>query len=234
MRTKIITLEAFEDENFGLIGLGVKGMPRGENTNVATTGLLIAHDLLEHQNGIELMGTIDDELEALGGIWFVRGQWGDLNRDGTGAYYTIHENIGSDISRMFRDFFYGAPVNTSPLRTRPCDEDADFEEIIRCAVKDMPGEVEEDVKDEAELAEKVRLYTAICLPRMRIGFRKAQRKWRQYRPVLANTLFWEIAGAVDPCCKHAEVEGQEFELRFGIDKDGRAWAKCYEKGMEDY
>lgn len=37
----------------------------------------LTHDLIEHVNGAEPMGGIEDEIEAIGAAWFTRGQWGN-------------------------------------------------------------------------------------------------------------------------------------------------------------
>lgn len=232
MRTRTVILEAFEDISTGLVGLGLQDLRNRDDNNAAHAGLLIAHDLIEHVNGTHNIGSIDDELEALGGIWWVRGQWDDLNRDGVGSAYTVHENIASDITRMFRDFFYGSHVNTTPPRTKACDADDDFKEIIECAMRDILDEIDED--DKGLAIRKRKEYLRVCVPRMRIGYRKCRDRFKGYSKPMANTLFWEIAEAVDPYAKHCEFEGQQFELVYGIDRNGRAFARCEEKYQEDY
>lgn len=145
---KTVTLIAFRDESTGELGLGVKGMPKDETTNAAQDGLTIAHDLIEHVNGPQCIGTIDDELEALGAIWYVRGQHGELRRDNIGSRYTIEENLASDVTWMFRDHvagdqyvFYG-----SRTRSRPCIVDDTFEEILGHADRTYAGEFNDDVR----------------------------------------------------------------------------------------
>lgn len=230
MKTRTI-LTAKRDDEFGGIGLCIPGTNPTVTFNPAQDGLTVAHDLIEHVNGPREIGTIDDELEALGAVWFVRGQFSDLNRDGRGSAYTAHENIASDITRMFRDFFYGSYVSLSVPRTRACEADDDFREIIECAVKEARSELNDDEIPE-EVAHKQRMYMAVCLPRMRIGYRKAKRKYKHGRD--ANRLFWEIADAVDPYAKRCEFEGQQFELIYGFDAVGGIYARCSEYYREDY
>jgi hypothetical protein len=135
MKAQRVILTVAEDHELGGYGLLIDGM-HGDDINPAQSGLLVAHDLLEHVNGTAHIGTIDDELEALGGIWFVRGQHADLTRDGSGSMYTPEENIASDIVRMFRDFWNGAYVDTTAPRTKPCDADEAFRTILRHAAED--------------------------------------------------------------------------------------------------
>lgn len=219
---KTVILEAFVDESTGLLGLGVVGMPRTETTNAAADGVIIAHDLLEHVNGIERIGSIDDELEALGAVWYVRGQFGELRRDGIGSYYSTHENLAADIVQMFREHVDGgADVDLNVPRTRACEADDDFAEVLACADKTWKSEV----CDQDSAASIWPAYRAACLARMRIGYRKARRKYK--RAMDANALFWQVAEAVGPYAKHVEYEGQQFALTFGF-RNGRATAACFE------
>lgn len=214
---KKVKLQVIRDENTGEIGLVLADMRITHETNAATEGLLIAHDLVEHVNGAKHIGSIDDELEALGAIWYVRGQHSDLRRDGVGSAYTVHENIASDIVRMFADFFHGAHVDLSPMRTHPTDADDDFREIITIALASMRDEVRDAGTPEQELAEREAEYIAVCLPRMRRGYRKARNKYERYGRFAANTLFWAVADAVDKAMKYHEMfEGQEFTLYYDV------------------
>lgn len=222
MAMKEIRLRVIRDENTGEVGLALADMRITHETNAATEGLLIAHDVVEHVNGADAIGSIDDELEALGAIWYVRGQYSDLRRDGVGSAYTVHENIAADITRMFADFFHGAHVDLSPMRTHPTDADDDFREIINLALADMRNEVRDAGTPEQELAEREAEYIAVCLPRMRRGYRKARNKYDRYGRFAANSLFWAIAGAVDRALKHHELfEGQEFTLHYDV-REGTA------------
>jgi hypothetical protein len=228
-RTKSIILDAFEDAETGEVGLGLPGMSRKEGANAATNGTLIAHDLLEHINGPREIGTIDDELEALGALWFVRGQFGILRHDNLGSRYSVNENIASDIVRMYRDYFYGAYVNMSRVRTMPCDHDLDFADILEHARVDIPQELDTGEKVDTR---DIGAYLKVCLSRMRIGYRKAARKYKGEAHFI-NTLFWAVSDAVDPCTKHCE-EGMQFELVYGTGQDGRPFARCDEYYPEEY
>jgi len=75
----------------GELGLIPRGITMGEGYVAATEGELIAHDILEHQNGLSAIGSVDDELEALGGLYFVRGWSGQLRRDGRGCCSTLRK-----------------------------------------------------------------------------------------------------------------------------------------------
>ena len=40
-------------------------------------GNLAAHDIVEHLDGVENIGPVEDELQALAAVWYCRGQFGD-------------------------------------------------------------------------------------------------------------------------------------------------------------
>lgn len=224
MRT--IVLESFRDESTGTLGLSISGMPRDWNTNAAYDGLLIAHDLIEHVNGPERIGSIDDELEALGAIWYVRGQHSDLRRPYT-SHYSAEENISSDIVRMYRDHIAGgASVEYIGLRTKPCAADEALSAIIEYAARDYAGEFSEDELDSAH--EGWEAFAGLCLHRMRTGYRKAHKKWERKGRYAANSQFWAIADAVDPYTKSVEFEGMRYKLSFG---NGEAFCdELYDEG----
>ena len=67
---RYVRLQVAEDQLSGELGLKIKGMRATEGMAMGS-GLLVAHDLLEHQNGLRAIGSVGDELEALGGIWHV-------------------------------------------------------------------------------------------------------------------------------------------------------------------
>lgn len=225
---KTIKLIAREDSEMGGIGLLIKGMCTDETVNPARGGLQIAHDLIEHVNGVREIGTIDDELEALGAIWYVRGQFNDLHRDSMGSAHDVYANIAGDVVRMFRDYFYGAYASVPAKQTRPCEADEAFKIIIDHMAAQAIGEA--DKKESVDAIIKRRAsYIAICLPRMRIGYRKAVRKYKT--AAAANNLFWAIADAVEPYAKHCEYA--EYVLRYGF-RQGWAFAECEEFFGDDY
>lgn len=225
MRT--VTLDTIRDKETGETGLAVRGYSEDLNVNAATEGLLIAHDLIEHVNGVRRIGTIDDELEALGAIWYVRGQWGDLNRNGIGSAYTVHENIASDVVRMFRDFFYGAACDLNAPRTRPCEADDELLAILAVASKDAPRELDSNESEE-ECAKRLAPYLSAALSRMRIGYRKAKAKYEKHGRHAANNLFWVVAEAVDAIRPSKLEIGQTFKLRFGFDTEKGSTAHIFE------
>ena len=223
---KRIKLDVFRDEMTGETGLGIKGLRRDESINAAREGALIAHDLIEHVNGVSEIGSIDDEMEALGAIWYVRGQHDDLVRSRT-SIYSAEQNIASDFVRMFRDHIYGQHVSYVKFRTKACDHDEAFNVILDHSEREYLDEI--DYEDKKRAMRCWYDYREVCLHRMRIGYRKAYARWERKGPMAANQQFWAIAEAVNEAIRFHELyEGAEFNLQYG---NGRA--TCDEL-MEDF
>jgi hypothetical protein len=181
---------------------------------VDLTGSGIAHDLLEHQNGLGKIGTIVDELEALGALLFVRGIFGQLNRKP--MYRSVEESLGmGDLSTMFERI--GCRVEDMPTTvpvTRACDMD---DSIAACIGHFSPQAALDQTDDEEQqrwIRAQVGHYKKLCLAHMRIGYRKVRRRWGNdnYK---ANRQFWAIADVVLSFAKSVEYEGRQFVLSYG-------------------
>lgn len=127
-----VKLRAIEDRSSGLVGLILDDMRRFDFTTAANEGRLIAHDLLEHQQGARAIGSLDDELIALGGVWYIRGQFSDLSRDGFGSRYSAEESVGFDIANMAELYRDGVRFRSPVPCTRACIHDDAFREIVEC------------------------------------------------------------------------------------------------------
>lgn len=223
-RFRKVYLQAIPDEFEREPGFIIKGQPRFDGLSAAREGVLIAHDILEHMNGVQQIGTVWDELEALGAIYQVRGRHGDLLTK-SGSMHSVESNIASDVTRMFAEYVnncYDGPGNPRE-GTRPCDADESFKEIVEIARRDIPREHTDmgrgnDDEDEngwdKDLREAFPHYLALALRRMRIGFRKAQRKYGTgYQ---GYELFRLIRDAADKV--HPGFEGQEFVLYYNDER----------------
>jgi len=210
---KTVILESFTDEMTGELGYGVKGLDTSDDRiNSTYDPVLIAHDLIEHVNGVKNIGSIEDELQALGAVWYVRGQWGDLRRDNVGSAYTPYESLAFDVARMFRDWYQGDMEHISSPVTQPHDFDDDFKAILNIAESTYKDEFnEEDITP--ELHEHWPQYRWSALAHMRKGARKAARKYGT--ALVANSMFWDIASALEPYLKSVDYEGQQLKLRYG-------------------
>lgn len=208
-------------------GFVLKGCKEFEGLMADREGGLTAHDVLEHQNGIAGMGPVWDELEALGGVWFVRGRFGDMLTKGR-SYHTAEANTASDLTRMFSDYSTDPDNGPGGLRTgsRPHAYDDEFAEIIAIARRDIPreytdmGDGSEDEDENGwspELHALFEDYLTLALHRMRAGFSKAARRFGRLsdNQFYAGNLFVAIRDAVGEAAREIEFEGQEFILRYG-------------------
>jgi hypothetical protein len=237
---KAIRLITAADEYDDTPGLVIKGTESFEGLMADRTGLLTAHDLLEHPNGVKHMGKVWDELEALGGIWYIRGQHGDMMTDHRN-YHSPAVNVASDVTRMFSEYSSDPDNGPGGLRigSRPHDFDEDFMEIISVARKDIPNEFndmgngspDEDANGwSPELHALFEEYLKLALHRMRSGFRKAERRFERDGASIWNghNLFYAVKMAVKEAIPNIEFEGQEFLLLYG---NGEATCRpIYESG----
>ena len=206
---RAVRMIAASDEYDNKPGLRIVGIDENlPGFMVAREGLLIAHDVIEHQNGFGHIGKVWDELEALGGIWYIRGRWGDMM---TPSIHSPQTNVASDVSRMLQDWLDETTPRCHQFTfTRPCDYDEDFDEILAIARKNIRAEDPECVSSGA--ADE---YLIEAKHRLRIGFRKA---WRRFdgSGFAGNNQFRAIKEAVDQHLRWGpEFEGQEFILTYG-------------------
>lgn len=206
---KAIRLIAAADEYDNSPGFVLKGCPSFEGLMADRDGTLTAHDVLEHQNGIAAMGSVWDELEAVGGVWQVRGRHGDFATRRP-SYHSPAVNTAADVTRMFMEWEgWNGPHS---MRTRAHDYDDDFREILEIARHDIPREYSQEDWGRDDRA-KLDRYLELALHRMRTGFRKAERRFGS--GFHGHSQFCAIRDAVERAVKWIDWEGQEYVLRWG-------------------
>lgn len=195
---KYVKLESYEDQKTGMLSLRIVGCGNGMDGSLE--GLLIAHDILEHQNGLRAIGSVGDELEAAGGIWFVRGVMYDMVR-GTHNVHTPHEHVSTLMKELAYYSTTGVPLRVHVPNTKDHVCDVDFEEIITLA-KDTDDPASDKFYEDA-------------LHLMRVGYNKAKRRFKDNHAYAGNQ-FWAISKAVDKVIKYdLSHEFQEFRLSYG-------------------
>jgi hypothetical protein len=217
-------LVVFQDMPTGETGFRLNGARVSEEMFAATTGQLIAHDIIEHVNGAGRIGDIDDELEALGAIWYTRGRWHDLNRNGAGSFYTPEQNVASDVADMLLKVLDGEPMPECK-RTTALDCDDSLREICDHGLKTARDEwPHRSNPGQAFPIAEARRYLRAALGLMRTGYRKAARKYDN-ASTSANSAFWEIARAVDQAIKGGDLfEGARYMLTYNWET-GRAFCE---------
>lgn len=199
---KYATLCVVQDEYSLDLGFKVKGTPSFESFMADRTGTMIAHDIVEHQNGLAYMGAVWDELEALGGVWHCRGRWGDI---GEGSIHSPQVHVASDIIRMFGE--WDGENGPFSIRTKAHVYDDDFFGIIDIARKGIKDEY-----DDCDV-EQVDQFLNLALHRMRNGYRKCECRFGERFG--SNNQYRAIKYAVFRAIPLIEFEGQEFRLAYG-------------------
>jgi hypothetical protein len=186
-------------------GLRITAVREG---NTPGFGETIAHDIVEHVNGFHRIGGIEDELEALGGVWMTRGHCCDLRRPNY-SIYSPEANIASDLTSMAEDYWNGRKLKFVNSHGHIMDES--FECIV-------------DIFKEKTLGismAKREQFGYVALRLMRSGARKLCRRFKRfdYRDPenAANQLYWAIAEAIPNDIRLHEYE-EEYALKIvGLD-----------------
>lgn len=216
-----IKLVAFCDSPTGTLGLVIEGQQHNDDMFAATSGALIAHDIVEHPD-THSIGSVESELMALGALWECRGRWGDMDREGMGSLFTPEENMASDYLETFR-YFVGRDEGyiTAPKQTRASDVTCSFDEALKEMLSIFKKNLQREDFDFT--SDQLKTFNSAALHYGRIGLRRYLSRWGD--SLFGNAVFWNIADAVDGAIKVVEFEGQEFELT--IDTHScRAW--CHE------
>ena len=200
-------LKVVECPTTGELGLKIEGVRMMEGMYAANEGRLIAHDLIEHVNGVEKIGTIHDELEALGGVWFTRGQYSDISRP---QLHSAHDDIAADLTNLCR-LYIESNVTLKPYISRSCVHS--FDDDFDCCIEVAKNYLDSELESYSCNVESVLYFMDQAKMRMRVGARKAQRKYKT--AVWANSLFWDIADVVEPWAKHCDYEFDTYELHYG-------------------
>lgn len=218
---KHIKLLARHDEETGDIGFVVEGLYGAGSAN--RDGVQFAHDILEHQNGIRAIGSMWDELEAIGAIWHVRGRWGDMCSD-YGSSENAYHHLGAELSFRFQEWEEDEwiPIKNRVAFTRPCDDEKD---IVACLEQGRKMILAD--KDSYMLGSNMDTFLAhmdrymkLAHERMRIGLRKAIR--RHGPGPAAYDQFVAIRDAVREAVPSLDYPGQRFTLSYG---DGQAYIR---------
>lgn len=224
---RYLKFEAVEDQEFGGLGL-VNVTDRHKLCNgmfTAQTGLILAHDIIEHQQGFSKIGSIGDEMLALGGVVFTRADWSDLSRNGSGSRHTPAEHLASDVVNMGRMFLQsGVPFRQKLQTTRLDSFEILINDTIECAREAIRDELDDD---ESVSQHDIDTYLEGCRILMLRGTYLANKRFNSQAH--ANTLFWDIENAANCCIEHLEYVGQRFRL--GYEWGNVVMEECY---PEDY
>lgn len=179
-----------EDQN-GTYGWIMRGMDDFD----AVDAMGVCHDAIEHfDNG----ATLEDEYQAFGQMLHGRGMGGYWSL--IHSYYPAEANIASDAMLFLARNLDDGHRLEKRRTTRLSDNAAEnmLEEIERLVLKDLPGELESRFDDPAEMPSRAeqRREVRAMLNWMRIGYRRAERRWGDHNNCQVADLFYEMQSEV--------------------------------------
>jgi len=210
-----------EDVDFG--GLGLKFEEKYKFCNgrfSAQDGIILAHDIVEHQQGPAKIGTIGDEMIALGGVCLARGMWGDLRRDIKNTVFTPAQNIAGDIINMSELYFLqNIPFRQKLVKSR-CEDQSDLvDDVIEEAREALKLEDYWEYEDHIPTQDKLDSYLEDCRTYMLHGVKLAIRRFGSGH--LAYDVFWDIEQATSECLSYIELAGQKFTLSYDFNGNAK-------------
>lgn len=171
----------------------------------------IAHDIVEHINGIDSIGTIEDELEALGAFWETRCKYQDVRRD-MQVRDDPQETLAND---LYNVIIYWNRRKLYFKKTYKHPEDQSFLDAIELFKLRFKNYQFTDLNENDFTQDQIDYFCNAALNLLRVGSRKLIRKYRKYDYIepsmAANAVFYNIVEAI----KEAEsyiVEGSEVKL----------------------
>ena len=206
-------LRVVKDKEFG--GLGLKFVEPRKLCNGRFTiqsGLVLAHDIIEHQQGTHKIGTIGDEMIALGGTCYARAQWGSISA----------QDISADILNMSELFFaQKIPFKQKLVKSRNSDPTGFIDEVIETVKEEWNPHHHYTDDSCSELnQESIDTFLEACRTYMLHGAKLADRRFGSR--MLAYDIFQDIEtkthDIINGCL---EGEGQEFILFYDFNGNVR-------------
>ena len=213
-----LKLEVIDCPVTGDIGLAPAGHRVHDDYIAVTAGFTLAHDLIEHPNGMNSIGGVGDELEATGAIWYTRGQHCDLQRPDR-SIYSPEQSLAHEIETNFRYWFdRGCEFDMPVPRSTPGYHDAAISMILKLGVKYIREEYDYENDEDSPTIHDMAIFISACKHFMRSGIVKQQARFPKHQ-YEANNAFWNVQEAVEPFARSLDHVGQTFDLRWG---DGEA------------
>lgn len=175
-------------------------------------GYLIAHDIVEHAR-LKDIGTVRDELMALGGIWYVRGQFGEISRSPRGNAVPTHDAIAHELVTL-SSIQADKKNRLNVSRISECGYEDDFNDIVNIAKPKIVSELECYDMTRNEIHNFLDSYLEDSRRLMVAGFNHAHKRYKRVGGATkANTIFWNIAEEFDRFVRYEDFwEGQQIAL----------------------
>lgn len=193
-----VTLTASKCPQIGKVYWRLDDLPDMEDeVSHSTSVVQVPHDLLEHVNGLQRIGSVFDELQAIGAIWWIRGQWGTLDPR-IKQLQNPYEILGSEVETMWEKYKTELPY-LGNVET--------WEEAEHIISNIKPYNLEGNEKSWRD-------YSDCAVKLLSLGMEKAQKLYPE--PLEANNLFWEIVENLEYWFGKQE-EGMHMRLTYGLE-----------------
>ena len=208
---KIIVREDMQTGDSGWVVAELTEME--EQPSVAYGGPLIAHDIIEHVNGIESIGGIGEELQAMGGVWNTRGQFGDISRNNMIYVDPRHAMANSyvELGRRFID--NGEEIGCEIPELVKSKFVKEFQEIWDLTKDKIIGHCDTDEMEDGEFEEMLAFFHEAAESFFHLGVIKHQAEWGD--GYSANVMYYGIV-----CALHVYSSSEDFlELTLDFDEE---------------
>jgi len=209
MRKHIV--EYVFDRESGERGFRVVGMPQIEGEITVGDGRLMAHDLLEHLDGVAAVGSVADEILALGALWHVRGDR-EVTPQGLASDLAVMASKWIEGEREFLPSGHQSRLRALWAEHALAFADAEarreflFEDKYVCECPD---------EREKRAYHLDAFFWPYTLPLMRQGFARARKR---YYGINVNGIFNELQRQLTAWQKSA-YEGRRFVVRIDLKRE---------------
>lgn len=202
-------LETKECENYGGIGLFIKGNSNRPHFDPCQSAIQLTHDILEHsykQTG----NPIEDELMAIGGCYYIRylGKYYDDYR------YLELKDFESDICHLLPNLVFEYNYLSDPKQyfTKNKKANFDFDSVIKNGIKLYKSEYDdEDYKADFTNLNIKYLKGWICK-----GYSYTKARYKKYDSYKLTYNFKRISEQLKSLIKLIDYEGQQFKLNINL------------------
>ena len=178
----------YKEDEHGNVGWIPEWLPNATSGD----GRTVAHDVLEHMPNSTNRNSSEDELVAMGAVYYIRGETGLLYS----PYRDITETIASDIYFILSDSANnGERIRSPGFKYKLSDYSVDdtFKQATREGIKSF----KENYEDDIDILDE-NTYTYI-LNWMRIGYRQAINRYKNTDQGTIGYIFNQIQREVDKC-----------------------------------
>lgn len=215
-------LETKECENYGGIGLLIKGNSNRPHFDPCQSDIQLTHDILEHSYK-QIGNPIEDELMAIGGCYYIRY---------LGNYYNDYRCINlkdfeSDICHLLPDLLFGYEYLSDPKQyfTKNKEANSDFDSIVKKGIKLYKSEYEN--KDEYYKTDFTNLNINHLKGWICKGYSYTKARYKKYDSYELTYKFKNISKQLKSLVKSIEYEGQQFKLNINLSTNTVKWRELY-------